>query len=171
MENNVNCDICGNEQDSKHFGNRNICTTCADILEDVMSEFFVKTIHHNKPRTDRNFIKHLRSTTHYISKYSKIREESKTHINDIGDRVSTELKKDKDLDSVQRYFEYMKNTIDWLEKHPEFYSYYFKDYFVCNNCNESIFEKYSKEEIGDWLIISCSSCNNIIKKYFSPKKV
>jgi translation initiation factor 2 beta subunit (eIF-2beta)/eIF-5 len=59
----------------------------------------------------------------------------------------------------------------WLEKCPEFYNYYFKEYYVCPNCGASIFDNYDKQEVGDWLMITCEKCDTVIKKYFSPKFV
>jgi hypothetical protein len=38
-------------------------------------------------------------------------------------------------------------------------------------CGASIFDSYDKQEVGDWLMITCEKCDTVIKKYFSPKFV
>ena len=164
------CVICGQDQDSKLYDDYNICTSCADIMEDVMGEYFVRTIWHSEPKEMSGYFKYLGNTTKYISDYKKLTQKSLHHTKDVSRRAAEAIE-NSDTPSKQRYFERMQMVVDWLGKCPEFYHYYFKDYYVCPTCGASIFEKYSKDEIGDWLVVSCSDCGIVIKKYFSPKIV
>ncbi|MGP8322083.1 MAG: hypothetical protein ACT6FE_07150 [Methanosarcinaceae archaeon] len=164
------CVICGQEQDTKLYDAYNICTTCADIMEDVMGEYFIRTILHSKPKAHGGYLKYLNNTTKYISDYKKLTVKSHNHTKDISRRAADAIG-NSDMPSKQRYFERMQEVLDWLGKCPQFYHYYFKDYYLCPTCGASIFEKYSKDEVGDWVVVSCSNCSTVIKKYFSLKTV
>jgi hypothetical protein len=37
---------------------------------------------------------------------------------------------------------------------------------VMSACGASIFDNYDKQEVGDWLMITCEKCDTVIKKYF-----
>lgn len=165
------CIICGELQDFRQYDGHNICTACADIMEDVMGEYFVHTISKNKPKAHADYLDYLNRTTGYISDYKKLTGKSRTYNRDIGGRVSAAIKATSAHPSKQRYFEHMQRVLDWLESSPEFYHYYFKDYYVCPGCNSSIFEKYSTHNVGEWLVVSCSKCDSVIKKYYSLKQV
>ncbi|WP_340818919.1 hypothetical protein [Methanolobus sp. WCC4] len=165
------CAICGELQDFKHFNEYNICTTCADIMEDVMGEYFLRTIWKSEPKAHGAYLNYLNNTTKYISDYKKLSQKSDKHIKDISARVSGVLENGSDHPSRKRYFEHMQKVLDWLGSTPQFYHYYFKDYYVCPNCGASIFDKYARMDMGDWMVISCSECETVIKKYFSPKLV
>lgn len=163
------CLICGEVQDHKQYGNYNICTTCADVMEDVMGEFFLRTICNcSKPQSHETYFNYLNSTSKYISDYKKITSRSKKYERHISEKASDAIEK-VEVPSKQRYFERMQIVVKWLEDNPAFYHYYFKKYYVCPVCGASIFERYAKEEIGDWIVISCSGCGELIKKYFAPK--
>lgn len=164
------CVICGQEQDSKLYDDYNICTSCADLMEDVMGDCFIRTIWHSEPNEISGYLKYLDNTTKYISDYKKLTQKSQHYAKNFSRRAA-EVIENSDIPSKQRYFEHMKMVVDWLLKCPEFYHYYFKDYYVCQTCGASIFEKYSKNEVGDWLEVSCSDCGIVIKKYFLPKIV
>lgn len=165
------CTICGDLQDYKHYDGYNICTVCVDIMEDVMGEYFVRTIRRNIPKAHEGYLRYLNNTTKYISDYKKISQKSQQHTRDIGCRVSEAIERNNEHPSKQRYFEHMQKVLDWLESTPQFYHYYFKEYYVCPTCGSSIFEKYAQYNHGDWLVLSCSECDTVIKKYYSPKQV
>jgi DNA-directed RNA polymerase subunit RPC12/RpoP len=162
------CVVCGEVQDSKHFLEYNICTTCSDLLEDLMSEYFLRTIRQKGGDTHKNYLKYLEKSSNYISDYKKIQQGTKRQIQQVGDRLRSKLEEKK---PNQRYLEMMLKTLDWLKSTPEFYNYYFKQYYVCPTCEASIFENFDNEQVGDWLIISCEKCGTVIKKYYSPKLV
>ncbi|MBN2111016.1 MAG: hypothetical protein JW705_08045 [Methanosarcinaceae archaeon] len=164
------CVICGDLQDNRHYEGYNICTACADIMEDVMGEYFVRTIRRNIPRAHEGYLKYLDNSTRYISDYKKITQKSQQHTRNVGSRVSEAIERKDHHPSKLRYFEHMQKVLDWLERTPQFYHYYFKEYYVCPTCGASIFEKYALYNHGDWLVISCSECGTVIKKYYSPKQ-
>ena len=161
------CVICKGEQDSKHYKNYDICTECADLMEDLMSEYFLRTIG-DCSETKKGYLKYLESGKQYVSDYQKIRKHSKRHIKHMEEHVIDEIQKGA-AGGKQRYLERLLQTINWLEKCPEFYNYYFKEYYVCPSCGSSIFDHYDKQSVGDWLMITCNKCDTVIKKYFSPK--
>jgi len=163
------CVICGEPQDYQLYEGYNICTTCADVMEDVMGEYFLRTICDvSKPRAHEGYFKYLDNTSKYISDYRKITSGSKKHVREISERATSELEH-TEAPAKKRYFERMQLILKWLEENHAFYHYYFKNYYVCPSCGSSIFDRYSKEELGDWLLISCSECGTEIKKYYSQK--
>ncbi|MDK2892628.1 hypothetical protein [Methanohalophilus sp.] len=163
------CIICGEPQDYKIYSGYNICTTCADVMEDVMGEYFLRTIHNkSKPKSHEGYLKYLSSTSKYISDYKKITQNSKKYVNTTLEKAGIKLE-NTESPSRQRYFERMQSVLKWLSENIDFYHYYFKKYYVCPSCGSSIFDSYSKEEVGDWLIITCSKCGEEIKKYYSQK--
>ncbi|NYT19374.1 MAG: hypothetical protein GKC08_03665 [Methanosarcinales archaeon] len=165
------CVICGDDQDYKQYEGYNICTACADIMEDVMGEYFMKTVQDaSKPKAHEGYLHYLDNTTRYVSDYKKITSKSHKYTKDVSERADDAIQESK-TPSKQRYFERMHEVLDWLEKTPQFYHYYFKEHYMCPSCGSSIFEKYESEEVGEWLVISCSNCGAMIKKYFSPKLV
>lgn len=163
------CIICGELQDSRIFEPYNICTACADIMEDIMGEYFLRTIYRKEPRVHGAYMRYLENTRNYASDYKKLVTKSGKHTKDISSRVPDMLMETGENQTKKRYFEHMSKVLDWLEDTPYFYHYYFRNYYVCPNCGSSIFEKYSCADIGQWLVISCSGCNTVIKKYYSPK--
>ncbi|SFM15248.1 hypothetical protein [Methanolobus profundi] len=165
------CVICGELQDSRHYDGYNICTTCADIMEDVMGEYFLHTIWKSEPRAHAAYLNYLNNTTGYASDYKKLSRGSDKYTNDISARVSDALIKATDRSSNKRYIEHMQKVIEWLKATPHFYHSYFKEYYVCPGCDASIFDKYTRKDVGDWMVISCSECDSVIKKYFSPKSI
>lgn len=164
------CKICGGEQDSKQYNGYNICTECSDLMEDLMGEYFLRTIRDAGSDTKKGYFKYLENGKQYISDYLRIRQHSKRHIKHMEEHVLEEMKKGAE-GGKKRYLERLHQTINWLERCPEFYNYYFKEYYVCPNCSASIFDHYDKQEVGDWLMITCEKCDNVVKKYFSPKFV
>ncbi|WMW24462.1 hypothetical protein RE474_10235 [Methanolobus sediminis] len=165
------CMICGELQDFKHFEGYNICTTCADIMEDIMGEYFLSTIWKREPKAHAAYLNYLNNTTKYISDYKKLAQKSGQHTRDVSAKVHDALENGNSHPSKKRYFEHMQKVLDWLEATPHFYHYYFKDYYVCPECGASIFDKYTRRDVGDWMVISCSECDTVIKKYFSFKSV
>ncbi|MBU4373482.1 MAG: hypothetical protein KJ714_03380 [Euryarchaeota archaeon] len=163
------CKICKGDQDSKQYEEHNICTACADIIEDQMSEYFLRTLRHES-NTKKGYLKYLENGKQYVSDYQRIRKHSKRHIQHMEEYVLEGMQKGIE-GGKQRYLERLLQTINWLERCPEFYNYYFKKYYVCPNCGASIFEHYDKQDVGDWLMITCERCDTVIKKYFSPKFV
>jgi hypothetical protein len=61
------CVICGEEQDSKHYEGYNICTACFDVMEDVMCEYFIRTICRSGPQANEGYLKYLVNITQRIS--------------------------------------------------------------------------------------------------------
>lgn len=165
------CLICGNPQDTRHYEGYNICTTCADLMEDIMGEYFVRTIWRSEPKAHEGYLKYLDRTTRYISDYKKLTQKSGQHTTRVSEKVSNAIQNGSGNSSKQRYFEHMQKVLDWLAGTPEFYHYYFKEYYVCPTCGSSIFEKYTQHNIGEWLVVSCSNCDTAIKKYYSLKQV
>lgn len=164
------CVICGEDQDSKHYEGYNICTACFDVMEDVMSEYFIRTICRRYQHENQGYLKYLANTTQFITDYKKLTGKSQDHTKNVSKRAAKALNRD-DHPSKQRYFERMQEVLDWLKKTPHFYHYYFREYYICPTCGASIFEKYTRCEVGDWLVVSCTDCGTVIKKYFSPKQV
>ena len=165
------CVICGESQDYQFYEGYNICTTCVDVIEDVMSEYFLRTIcNMSKPKAHEAYFKYLGSTSKYISDYKKITAGSKKHSRGISERTISKLES-TETPAKKRYFERMQLILQWLEDNQAFYHYYFKNYYVCPSCGSSIFDSCSKEMLGDWLLISCSKCDTEIKKYYSPKTI
>lgn len=164
------CKICKGDQDSKHYEDHNICTECADLMEDLMSEYFLRTLRYEGSSTKAGYLRYLENRKQFISDYQRIRKHSKRHIKSMEERVFEEMRKGAE-GGKQRYLERLLQTINWLERYPSFYNYYFKRYCVCPNCGTSIFDHYDKQDVGDWLMITCGRCDTVIKKYFSPKYV
>lgn len=162
------CKICDGDQDSKQYEGYNICTECADLMEDLMSEYFLRTLKFDKAGTDNGFLRHLQNGKDFTSDYLRIRKNSKRHLKHMGDHVLEEIEKGAE-GGKQRYLDRLNQTIGWLEKCPEFYNYYFKEYYVCPDCGASIFDHFGKQESGDWMMITCDKCSTVIKKYFLPK--
>ena len=162
------CKICDGDQDSKQYEGYNICTECADLMEDLMSEYFLRTLKFDKTGTDNGFLRHLQNGKDFTSDYLRIRKNSKRHLKHMGDHVLEEIEKGVE-GGKQRYLDRLNQTIGWLEKCPEFYNYYFKEYYVCPDCGASIFDHFGKQESGDWMMITCDKCSTVIKKYFLPK--
>jgi len=161
------CKICHGQQDSQQFEGYNICTECADIMEDLMSEYFLRTLRYEASNKS-GYLKYLQNGKQYVSDYLRIRKHSKRHLKHMEEHVDEEMRKGAE-GGKQRYLDRLIQTINWLEKCPEFYNYYFKEFYVCPECGASIFDHYGKQESGDWLMITCERCNTVIKKYFSPK--
>ncbi len=161
------CKICKGQQDSKHYKDYNICTECADLMEDLMSEYFLRTISDGSS-SKSGYMKYLHNGKQYLTDYEHIRQHSKRHIKHMEEHVDEEMQKGAEGGKL-RYLERLTKTLHWLEECPGFYNYYFKEYYVCPNCGSSIFDHYDKQEVGDWLMITCGKCNNVVKKYFSPK--
>lgn len=164
------CTICGNEQDSKHYENYNICTACVDVIEDIMTEYFIKTLNDNKPKAFNGFINYLYRTSKFSSDYKKILEDSASYTRRKSSRVKTAMEYSGNI-SKQRYFEHMQVVLEWLKNKPEFYHHYFKEYYTCPHCSASLFEKFTTTSIGEWFVVSCSNCETLIKKFYSPKLV
>ena len=140
-------------------------------MEDIMGEYFVHTILKSEPKAHAAYLAYLSRTTRYISDYKKLTQKSRQHTKNISGRIQDAIIQNGSHPSKQRYFEYMQRVLEWLESTSEFYHYYFKEYYVCPGCGASIFEKYSKHNVGDWIVISCSECDTVIKKYYSLKQV
>ena len=164
------CVICGEDQDSQYYSGHNICTACADVMEDVMGEYFIRAIWRSEPKEHGAYLKYLADTTQYISDYKKLTSNTGKYTKDISERAAHALE-ESETPSRQRYFERMQEVLQWLEENPQFYHYYFKEYYVCPECGASLFENYEKHEVGEWLVISCSNCGTGIKKYYSPNLV
>lgn len=162
------CVICGELQDTKHFPKYNICTTCHDLLEDLMSEYFLRTIRHKGSDVYQGYQRYLEKSSKYLTDYKKIQSGSRRQIREVGDRLHSEM---ESSGLNQRYLELLLKTLEWLKTTPEFYNYYFKEYYMCPSCGSSIFDHFEKHEVGDWLLISCNQCGTTIKKYYSPKLV
>jgi len=164
------CLICDGIQDSKHFENYNICTMCFDIMEDVMSEYFLRTIRYSKPTSEKSYSVYLDYNVKYASDYKKIREHTKRHLNNIETSAKHEIEQGAKGTRL-KYFERFVKVIEWIRNTPEFYNYYFKDYYVCPECGTSIFKDFENDMVGDWMLISCGKCGNTIKKYYLPKSI
>jgi len=162
------CVICGELQDTKHFPKYNICTTCHDLLEDLMSEYFLRTIRHQGSNVYQGYLRYLEKSSSYLTDYKKIKRDSNRQIQEVEERLRNEL---QSRGPNQRYLELMLTALDWLKATPEFYNYYFKEYYTCPTCGASIFDHFHKHEMGEWLMISCKLCGTVIKKYYSPKLV
>ncbi|VVB89793.1 Uncharacterised protein [uncultured archaeon] len=134
-----------------------------------MTEYFLRTIKEGSG-SNKGYLRYLESGKQYVSDYQKIRKNTRRHIQHMEEHVREEMKKGAE-GGKQRYLERLLQTISWLEKTPEFYNYYFREYYVCPSCGASIFDNYDKQEVGDWLMITCGKCDTVIKKYFSPKLV
>ena len=162
------CRICKGEQDTKYYREYNICTECTDLMEDLMSEYFVRTIKFEGSNSRSWYINYVESVQQFASNYQKIRNQSKQHIKHMQQHVTEEMKKGAP-GTRRRYLERLLMTINWLSESPGFYNYYFKDFSTCPGCGSSIFDHYNNQEIGNWLMIICDKCDTVIKKYFSPK--
>ena len=161
-----NCKICKGEQDSKQYKDHNICTGCTDLMEDLMSEYFVRTLRLEKKTN--GFLRYVEGGQNFQSDYKRIRKHSKRHVQHIQELVIKKRKEGAEGGKL-RYLDGLLMTLNWLEQYPEFYNSYFKEYRSCPQCRSSLFENYKKQEIGDWLMIKCAKCDMVIKKYFSPK--
>lgn len=162
------CTICGDALDSRSFRGYDICTACADLMEDLMSEYFIRTVGSKKDTARRGFARYLDSTTNFVSDYMKIRTHARSHARQISEKLAVELESATE-GSRKRYVERLMRVLGWLENNPAFYNDYFKGYYVCPGCKASIFDHYTVKEDGDWLEITCGKCGTGIKRYFSPK--
>lgn len=161
------CIICGGKQDTKLFEKYNICTECADLMEDIMSEYFFKIVSHTAKNSKESYARYLQDIKKHPSNYTKIKKDTAKHHKHIEGDVKKELMKEHSA-SEQRYLTRLLNNIHWLEKNPEFYHYYFEQYYLCPNCGTSLFDNYKTEQTDNWLIIQCNECGTTVKKYFSP---
>ncbi|NJD51843.1 MAG: hypothetical protein FIB07_03150 [Candidatus Methanoperedens sp.] len=162
------CRICRGEQDTRYFKDFNICTECADLMEDLMSEYFKRTIKFLGSDSKRWYNDYVETVQQSLSDYLRIRKNSKHHIRHMEEHVSEEMKKGTE-GARRRYLERLLQTTKWLSGNPEFYSYYFKDFSTCKGCGSSMFDHYDKQDEGNWFMIKCDKCDTIIKKYFSPQ--
>jgi len=166
------CIICHGELDSTHYEGYDICTACFDLMEDLMSEYFIKTItRRGTGASGEMYSKYLKDTINYATDYKRIREKSKRYFRDVKERLETAMGTEGEAGPEQRYLERMISVLGWLQDNPTFYNYYFKEYYSCPNCGASIFEHFNQQMVGDWLMITCSQCDTLIKKYFLPKQV
>ncbi|MBU4221619.1 MAG: hypothetical protein KKA10_08375, partial [Euryarchaeota archaeon] len=78
--------ICKGQQDSKHYSSYNICTECADLMEDLMGEYFLRTIREGTG-SQKGYLNYLESGKKYVSDYQKIRKHTKRHIQHMGEHV------------------------------------------------------------------------------------
>ncbi|MEA1945172.1 MAG: hypothetical protein U9N07_07565 [Euryarchaeota archaeon] len=163
------CIICHNELDSTHYAGYDICTECFDLMEDLMSEYFLRTITRKGTGVGEMYSKYLKDSIEYVTDYKRIREKSKRYFKDVKDRLETAV--ETEAGPRQRYLERMLLVLEWLQNNPTFYNYYFKEYYSCPTCGASIFEHYEKQMVGDWLMITCSRCDAVIKKYFLPGRI
>jgi len=135
-----------------------------------MSEYFIKTITRTGTgASGEMYSKYLKDTIGYVTDYKRIREKSKRYFRDVKERLEAAM--EDEAGPEQRYLERMLSVLDWLQDNPTFYNYYFKEYYSCPNCGASIFEHFNRQMVGDWLMITCSKCDTLIKKYFLPKQV
>jgi hypothetical protein len=167
------CDICSGDQDTKLFEKYNICTECADLMEDLMSEYFLKIISHHAKNTRESYAKYLQEIKKHPSNYAKIKKDTTRHHRHMEEAIQKELNREH-TDSKEhrlsrkRYLSRLLNNIHWLEKHPDFYYHYFEHYYTCPACGESLFDNYKAQQSGNWLVIQCGECETVVKKYFSP---
>lgn len=164
------CTICHGELDLPHYKGYDICTECFDLMEDLMSEYFLRTVTRKKTGVKELYSRYLADSIKYMTDYKKIREESKRYFRDVKGRLETAMEGES-AESRQRYLGRLLSVLNWLHDNPTFYNYYFKEYYSCPTCRASIFEHYNQEMVGDWLMITCSRCDTVIKKYFLPKQV
>ncbi|MFP4654483.1 MAG: hypothetical protein ACLFMM_02210 [Methanohalobium sp.] len=162
------CTICGDVQDSKQYESYNICTACADILEDIMTDYFINTFNNNKSKDFDGFVSHLYLTGKPTSDYNNILEDSSSYTRRKSNRTITAMEY-SEHSSKKRYFENMNVVLEWLKDNPEFYLYYLRNYYECPNCSSSLFNKFRTCEVGNWFVVSCSNCETLLKKYYSPK--
>jgi len=165
------CIICHGELDSTHYAGYDICTECFDLMEDLMSEYFLKTIMHKGTGVGGLYSKYLTDSIEYATDYKRIRENSERHLRMVKDRLEAAIADEGESGLRPRYLERMLLVLEWLQDNQTFYNYYFKEYYSCPTCGASIFEHFDKQMIGDWLIVTCSKCDTVIKKYFLPKQV
>ncbi len=159
------CLICNGDQDTRNYEEYNICTSCSDLLEDLMSEYFLRTLKYESTKNRKSYLKYLENTKKYTTNYQRIRRHTQNQIKQLKEKIKTELQTETPR---QKYLQRLHQVLTWLEKNPEFYNHYFKKYEICPNCEASLFDHYHQEKKGDWLIITCTKCNTPIKKYFSP---
>jgi translation initiation factor 2 beta subunit (eIF-2beta)/eIF-5 len=161
------CAICGGEQDTKLFEKYNICTECADLMEDLMSEYFLKIISHNAKNSKESYAKYLQEIKKHPSNYAKIKKDTDKHHKHMEGDIKKELMKEHSS-SEERYLTRLLDNIHWLEQNQDFYHQYFEQYYLCPSCSESLFDNYTAQQTGNWLIIKCGKCSTAVKKYFSP---
>ncbi|MCD6145111.1 MAG: hypothetical protein J7J03_01750, partial [Methanosarcinales archaeon] len=63
------CIICHNELDSTHYEGYDICTECFDLMEDLMSEYFLRTITHKGTGVGEMYSKYLKDSIKYVTDY------------------------------------------------------------------------------------------------------
>src|SRR5659263_277415 len=103
------CKICKGDQDSKQYKGYNICTECADLSEDLIGEYVLRTISANA-ETKKGYMKYLENGKEFISNYQKIRKHSNRHIKHMEEHVQEEMK-DAEV-GKQRYLERLLQTIN-----------------------------------------------------------
>ena len=101
------CVICGEEQDSEHYEGYNICTACFDFMEDVMGEYFIRTICRSGPQANEGYLKYLANITQYITDYKQLTSKSNNHTKSVSKRAAKALN-GSDAPLKQRYFERMQ---------------------------------------------------------------
>jgi|Deesub1362A_J573_1020465.scaffolds.fasta_scaffold00265_9 formylmethanofuran dehydrogenase subunit E len=163
------CDICGEPQDTQNYEGKNICTICYDVMEDIMADYFLKVIESgNRNRPEHLYVKYIESNIKFMSDKSRIMEKVPQHLKTTEKRLLFNLSYEN-LTSRKRFYEYALKVLEWLKNNQWFYKYYFKNIYRCPKCGASLFDNYVKETKGEWVIISCAVCNNVVRKYYKPE--
>ncbi|RLG26488.1 hypothetical protein DRN85_02880 [Methanosarcinales archaeon] len=161
------CVICGGEQDTRIYEGYDICTECADLMEDIMGEYFLKVVSQSAKDSKGGYAMHLWDMKIHESDYIRIKQDIERHHRHIRESVMRELA-GEDNESRRRYLTRLLADIEWLEENLDFYHHYFENHYLCPTCGGSLFRNYIVEENGDWFLIRCAGCDGIVKKYFLP---
>ena len=162
------CDICEELQDTQNYEDVNICTRCFDVMEDIMADYFIRFV---EPQEDKGrlYVKYIEDDSkHVMSDRLHIMEKVPQHLRTLEKKIRFDLEKET-VESKKQYYEWALKVLNWLKDNQWFYKYYFKHLYKCPSCGASLFKDFNSEIKGDWMIISCGVCGEIIKKYYLPE--
>jgi len=168
VEKGETCCICAEELDHDHFTGYRICTVCADILEDVMMEYFVRMIAKQPPHPEKEYVDYIKQNIQHVSDQEKIVKKIGSHVSTMKKRVIGQMTREKEAHR-RKFFERSLQVLKFLKDNEPFYHTYFSSYYRCPSCGASLFENYEKEEMDDWWLISCSKCGTVVRRYFIPQ--
>jgi esterase/lipase len=86
-------------------------------MEDVMGEYFIRTIWKREPKAHKAYLQYIDHTIKYISDYKKLTDKSESHIKKVANRVQDALETNSSP-LKQKYFEHMQMVLKCLKQRP-----------------------------------------------------